>query len=397
MPFPVTPRYFLNFRNSDTGLTPSFLSFKNATTFANIAGPSIIESPAGGGTYYFDWTWTTTADADIVFEVDGGASIPTEEVRYIKGALSPRDRFLDEPISQVVTDVWNDVANRAVGTKGDFVEHIGIDTDAVNAATVFGQVYKARDVVMGGTGFGGTGVDVKTVKDTIGAPTDTAASATVFGKEYLIRDQIMGGTGFGGTGVDVKTTYDRVGAPLGGFTNIADQIGDPSGTNSIAQDIAAIQSVGNTINSKIGTPVGTVSTDISGVQSTANTINTKIGTPTAADLATDITNVRGAGWVSTDNLHEIKVAVDAINVETDPASIANAVWNELITGHQTANSMGRFLNDVFRLLKNKAVINTTTKQLEVYDDAGAAVVFTFDLKDDLGVASATKIFRRLPL
>lgn len=177
MSFPVTTRYFLNFRNSDTGLTPTFLYFKNASTFANIAPPSIIESPAGGGTYYFDWTWTTAADADITFEVDGGVSIPTEEVRYIKGSLSPRDRFNDEPISQVKDDVWN----------------------------------------------------------------------------------------------------------------------------------------------------------------------------------------------------------------------------ELITGHQTANSMGRVLNDVFRVLKNKAIINAVSKQLEVYDDAGVAIVFTFDLKDENGVASATRIFRRLPL
>lgn len=326
MPFPVTPRYFLNFRNSDTGLTPTFLSFKNANTFANIVGPpSIVESPAGGGSYYFDWTWTTTADADIVFEVDGGASIPTEEVRYIKGTISPRDRFLDEPISQVVQDVWNDVTNRAVGTKGDFVEHIGIDTDAVDAATVFGKVYKARDA-------------------------------------------IMGGTGFGGTGVDVKTTYDRVGAPLGGFTNIADQIGDPSGGNSIAQDIAAVQ-----------TAIATTETNIRGVDNR------------------DLSNITGSGWTATDNLTTIKAAVDAINVETDPTAIANAVWNELISSHQTAGSMGRFLNDIFRVLKNKAIINATTKQLEVYDDAGVAVVFTFDLKDENGVASATRIFRRLPL
>lgn len=47
------------------------------------------------------------------------------------------------------------------------------------------------------------------------------------------------------------------------------------------------------------------------------------------------------------------------------------------------------------MLKNKAIINATTKQLEVYDDAGVGI--TFDLKDENGVASATRIFRRLPL
>lgn len=36
MSFPVTKRYFLNFRNSDTGLTPTFVFYKNAATFADI-------------------------------------------------------------------------------------------------------------------------------------------------------------------------------------------------------------------------------------------------------------------------------------------------------------------------------------------------------------------------
>lgn len=79
------------------------------------------------------------------------------------------------------------------------------------------------------------------------------------------------------------------------------------------------------------------------------------------------------------------------------SQVKDDVWNELISGHQTAGSTGRLLNDVFRVLKNKAIINATTKQLEVYDDAGVSIIFTFDLKDEFGVASATRIFRRLPL
>lgn len=303
MPFPVSPRYFLNFRNSDTGLTPSFLSFKNAATFANIAPPSITESPAGGGTYYFDWTWTTTADADIVFEVDGGASIPTEEVRYIKATISPRDRFLDEPISQVVQDVWNDVTNRAVGTKGDFVEHIGTDADAVDDPTVFGKVYKARDA-------------------------------------------IMGGTGFGGTGVDVKTTYDRVGAPLGGFSTIADQLGDPSGANSIAQDIIALQFTANTLDTKIGTPAVDVSADIAAVKTVVDTINTETDPTAIADAVWDA-NTAGNTLPGTMGglVNDTKAVVDTINVETDAASIADAVWDATTAGNIGPGTMGGLVND----------------------------------------------------
>lgn len=151
---------------------------------------------------------------------------------------------------------------------------------------------------------------------------------------------------------------------------------------TVTGDIAALQGDVTTIDGKIGTPVTTVSGDIAAVRGLDNR---------------DLTDLAGGGFTAGDSLQQIKVAVDQINVETDPAAIANAVWNELISSHQTANSMGRVLNDVFRVLKNKAIINATTKQLEVYDDAGVSIIFTFDLKDENGVASATRIFRRLPL
>src|SRR3954470_4521844 len=103
MAFPTTQRYFLDFRNSDVGLTPSLPVFQRADTFAPIGPPAIIE--VSNGRYYFDWTWALSTTPDITFVCDGGVAIPTEEVRYIKGTISPRDRFIDEPIGQIVTDV----------------------------------------------------------------------------------------------------------------------------------------------------------------------------------------------------------------------------------------------------------------------------------------------------
>lgn len=90
MAFPVIARYKLRFRHTDTGLTPTFLRYQNLATLAAIfPAPPIYE--LGGGDYYFDVTWTAATDPDIDFEVDGGASIPTEEVRYISDVLSVRD------------------------------------------------------------------------------------------------------------------------------------------------------------------------------------------------------------------------------------------------------------------------------------------------------------------
>lgn len=107
MAFPVTTRYFIRFRHSDTGLTPTFLFFKNASNLSDITPPSIVE--VAGGTYYFSWTFTTSASPDIVFEIDGGASIPTEEVRYVGDTISPRDYFIDASVDSVTTDIQSSI------------------------------------------------------------------------------------------------------------------------------------------------------------------------------------------------------------------------------------------------------------------------------------------------
>jgi hypothetical protein len=163
--FPVTDKYFLRFRHSDVGLTPVFTMFKRTDTLANVTPPTITE--VANGTYYFSFTFNTATDPGYVFEVDGGASIPTEEVRYIADTISPKDYFMDEPVSQVKDDVWNDEVDRAGGTKGQLVENIGtplhgsiagdvenarstLATDVSNAVTTLGgDITSARDALRG--------------------------------------------------------------------------------------------------------------------------------------------------------------------------------------------------------------------------------------------------------
>lgn len=303
MPFPVTPRYFINFRNSDTGLTPTFVFFKEAVSpWNNVAPPTIFER--SNGMYYFDWTWSTKTDVDLIFEVDGGASIPTEEVRYIKGTLSPRDRFIDEPTSQVVSDVWADNTAYAAGQKGKRV-------------------------------------------DDIGATADTSATASLFGKTLLYKESVRGDSAGSSDGNSVKQVYDRVGAPVGA---------------SISADIAAVQSTSNAINTKLGTPAGvSVSADIAAVktdtaaiklktdnlpadpasQSTTNTSITNAQNSIKGADNRDLTQIAGAGTFTpaTDNLQEIRDAI------TTPGSVAGAVWDELLAGHTTVGSAGKKLSD----------------------------------------------------
>jgi hypothetical protein len=88
MSFPVTPRFFFKFRRTDTGLTPTFTVFKNATTLVNVTAPAITEFATG--VYYFDYVFTTVASPEILYEVDGGAGLPSD-VRYVNGTISPRE------------------------------------------------------------------------------------------------------------------------------------------------------------------------------------------------------------------------------------------------------------------------------------------------------------------
>lgn len=90
MAFPTTARYKIRFRNSDTGLSPVFVRFQRLDTLAPIIPvPTIFE--LGNGDYYFEYTWTAATDPDVEFYIDGGASIPTEEVRFISDIISVRD------------------------------------------------------------------------------------------------------------------------------------------------------------------------------------------------------------------------------------------------------------------------------------------------------------------
>jgi hypothetical protein len=260
-------RYFLRFRHSDTGLTPTFTFFKKASDLTAQTAPPVGE--VGGGTYYFD----SSPAFDIVFEVDGGASIPTEEVRYISDTISPKDTYVDVPTSQVKDDVWNDMTDRASGTKGDFIEKIG-------------------------------------------SPADNSAQATVFGKTLLYKESVRGDTAGTSDGNDAEEIYDRLGAPAGA---------------SVSADIAAVKTV-----------------------------------------------------------------VDDITTETDPANIANAVWDESLATHVTVGSAGVAMKNSFKILKNRTKINTTLDTLTVYDDDGTTVLYVFNLKDAAGSPSGETPFERVP-
>lgn len=98
MAFPVTPRFFFKFRFTDTGLTPSFVVFKNSATLANIGAPAVVE--LSGGIYYFDYTFTALTDPEVVYQIDGGAGLPSD-VRYSSGTIHPKDYAHEDMVASL--------------------------------------------------------------------------------------------------------------------------------------------------------------------------------------------------------------------------------------------------------------------------------------------------------
>ena len=59
-------RYVIDFGTANAGGSPTFSTFKNLDTLADITPPPITE--LGDGQYYFDWTWLPSVASSIAFK-----------------------------------------------------------------------------------------------------------------------------------------------------------------------------------------------------------------------------------------------------------------------------------------------------------------------------------------
>ncbi len=101
---PFTKRIVIRFRQTDIGLTPTFNVLKRLDTLADLGGPPTVHE-ISNGLYYFDWVWTTFADPNVLFQIDGGGTIPSVEERYPSDVLSIQDLYLDQAISLVEVEL----------------------------------------------------------------------------------------------------------------------------------------------------------------------------------------------------------------------------------------------------------------------------------------------------
>jgi len=88
--------YTISFRNTDTGLagTLTFPIFQKLSDGSAPTNPAPAFMEIGAGLYKF----TYVAAEEVVFQVDGGASIPATN-RFVSGVLSPVDTNLDTAVS----------------------------------------------------------------------------------------------------------------------------------------------------------------------------------------------------------------------------------------------------------------------------------------------------------
>lgn len=121
--------------------------------------------------------------------------------------------------------------------------------------------------------------------------------------------------------------------------------------NTHETSIAGVQTTANTINTKIGTPVSSVSADIAAVKSVDDTINSKIGTPVAT-VSTDIAAVKTVVDATRTDYTTVRAAkIDNLDVLlSSRASEANS-----ITRFNTLNS-----NDATILSAVNSIQNNTS-------------------------------------
>ena len=129
------------------------------------------------------------------------------------------------------------------------------------------------------------------------------------------------------------------------------------------------------------------------------------GTTSVASLA-DVTSARdlikaaqprsisdvagGASFILADNLHNIRLAINAV-----PTGIANTVWDELLAGHLIPNSLGELMNILSAVLVNRIKINKVTKTMDLYLADSTTIWKSYSLQDLQGLPSTINSSERL--
>jgi hypothetical protein len=368
-----------------------------ADTWATGIDPTSVlgQMAETGDTDRFD----QTTDSLQAISVDIAAGV---DVVSIDGELtSGNNATLNLKQLNIVNSAGDALVAQSTGSNGRGIHAIGDGTgDGIfavggNDATTGGRGIRAD----GGTGVnGGEGILTRGLGDNASS---IRAEANGTGAGLAAIGGSSGGDGFAGigstTGAGMRLAAGLTGHGLetvGGGTS-----GD--GINASATVGDGIQATGAgggfdinaDIQGALSGAVGSVTGDVGG------NVTGTIGGLTAGALADFFDTDSGTTYSSAVAGSVVKeIADNAAGAGAPTASeIADAVWNELETGHDTASTFGLAVIRMRQWLTNRERVNDTTKQLERYDDVGTGVIYSFDLKDSAGAPSTTSPYEKVPV
>lgn len=223
--------YLLQFGTGDprtfTGLSATFLIFKQMTDGTNVTAPSITEIGSGTGLYGFQWGTTVP----ISFLADAATTSPGSAGRYIAGQLDPADRA-DEYGTTLVAIGTSLVAGQgnfgstlvAIGNTaialGTTNVALGTTTVAWGSAIGATQIAEGATIVAIGNTLTAIGVSSYAIGSSLLALIGTTAAvigdnstdpSTLFGYLKRLGELEQGREQFA-KGTGVLTMYDRTGA-----------------------------------------------------------------------------------------------------------------------------------------------------------------------------------------
>lgn len=186
------------------------------------------------------------------------------------------------------------------------------------------------------------------------------------------------------------------------------KLGTPAGV-SVSADIAAVKSDTSSTKTVVDTNLNaTVSSRAT--QTSVDNINTKLGTPAGASVSVDIAAVKSdtsstksvvdtnlnatvASRSTQTSVDAVKAVVDTINIETDTASIAAAVWDRARASHTAVGSFGESNQGVVSTARanNLDNLDATVSSRSTQTSVNSVQADTDDIQAKIGIPSGSSV------
>lgn len=238
-------KYVFDFGAANTGLTPTFTTWKRLDTSADVGSPPAFTEIGTTGMYSFDWAPAPT-DPDMVYIADAGVGAPDAPNRYKRGVVRVGDGYLNMSIIDVLS-----IITTLLGDPAGISMSADIAAVASAASTIDGKVDTiTSDVGDLSTAVGDVGTAVGTVDSLLTTTkgvvddTKTELDATKTELDGVASDVTALGTAVGDVKIDTDAIIPAVQGASGlSITDISNRLGVTLGGGGTGTLIANIQAV----------------------------------------------------------------------------------------------------------------------------------------------------------